>query len=189
MVDAFGNVCGLRLNPTKTTALWLGPWREREEKPFGFKWLKEPVQALGIFISYDERQNNKKNFLVKIDKLASKLEVWRSRKLSILGRCLITKCLGIPQLVYSMSILEAPLTCIPTINTTIFQFIWKKKKDKIKHQVMYQNYDKGGIRVPNADVMAKSLRLAWISRLLSNDENGARFGKQSQTTFSTCMVV
>ena len=177
VVDAFGNVSGLRLNPTKTKALWLGSWREREEKPFGFKWPKEPVRALGIFISYDERQNNKKNFLVKIDKLASKLEVWRSRKLSILGRCLTTKSLGIPQLVYSMSILDVPLTCIPTINTAIFQFIWKKKKDKIKRQVMYQNYDKGGIRVPNADVMAKSLRLAWISRLLSNDEEWSQVWK------------
>ena len=171
VVDSFGNVSGLRLNPTKTKAIWLGPWREREEKPLGFKWPKEPVRALGIFISYDERQNNKKNFLVKIDKLASKLEVWRSRNLSLLGRCLITKCLGIPQLVYSMSIPDVPLTCIPTINTTIFQFIWKNKKDKIKRQVMYQNYDKGGIRVPNAEVMAKSLRLAWIPRFLSNDEN------------------
>ena len=178
VVDAFGNqVSGLRLNPTKTKALWLGPWREKEEKPFGFKWPKEPVRALGIFISYDERQNNKKNFLVKIDKLASKLEVWQSRKLSILGRCLTTKSLGIPQLVYSMSILDVPLTCIPTINTTIFQFIWKKKKDKIKRQVMYQNYDKGGIRVPNADVMAKSLTLAWISRLLSNHEEWSQVWK------------
>ena len=44
------NSSGLRLNPTKTKALWLGPWRDREEKPFGFKWPKELVRALGIFI-------------------------------------------------------------------------------------------------------------------------------------------
>ena len=62
VVDSFGNTSGLQLNPTKTKAIWLGPWREREEKPFGFKWPKEPVRALGIFISYDERQNNKKEF-------------------------------------------------------------------------------------------------------------------------------
>ena len=53
----------------------------------------------------------------------------------------------------------------------------EKKKDKIKRQVMYQNYNKGGIRVPNADVMAKSLRLAWISRLLSNDEEWSQVWK------------
>ena len=35
---------------------------------------------------------------------------------------------------------------------------------------MYQNYEKGGLRVPNADVMTKSLRLAWISRLLAKDD-------------------
>ena len=35
---------------------------------------------------------------------------------------------------------------------------------------MYQNYEKGGLRVPNTDVMTKSLRLAWISRLLAKDE-------------------
>lgn len=69
-----------------------------------------------------------------------------------------------------MSILDTPKSCIPTINTSIFQFIWKKRKDKIKRQLLYQNYDKGGLRVPNVDVMIKSLRLAWIPRLLSNDE-------------------
>ena len=97
VLSSFGNVSSLRLNPTKTKALRLGPWRDREEKPFGFKWPKEPVRALGIFILYDEKQNNKKNFQVKIQKLGSKLGVWRSRNLSIQGKCLITNCLGIPQ--------------------------------------------------------------------------------------------
>ena len=35
---------------------------------------------------------------------------------------------------------------------------------------MYQNYEKGGLRVPNTDVMTKSLRLAWISWLLAKDD-------------------
>ena len=48
---------------------------------------------------------------------------------------------------------------------------------------MYQNYDKGGIRVPNADVMAKSLRLAWISRLLSNDEEWSQVWKAISNHF------
>ena len=52
----------------------------------------------------------------------------------------------------------------------IFSSFGKKKRAKIKRQLMYQNYDKGGLRVPNVDVMIKSLRLASIPRLLSNDE-------------------
>ena len=35
----------------------------------------------------------------------------------------------------------------------------------INCQVMFQNYDKEGLRVPNVDITIKSLRLAWISHL------------------------
>ena len=34
---------------------------------------------------------------------------------------------------------------------------------------MYQDYVDGGFRVPNMEVMAKSLKLSWISRFLSTD--------------------
>ena len=35
---------------------------------------------------------------------------------------------GIPQLVYTMSILDVPTNCIPTINTSIFLVHLKKKE-------------------------------------------------------------
>ena len=40
---------------------------------------------------------------------------------------------------------------------------------------MISDYDKGGLRAPSIDVMAKSLNLAWISRLLSEE----RISKES----------
>ena len=55
---------------------------------------------------------------------------------------------------------------IRAVNSAMFKFIWRKKKDKIKRKVMILDYAKGGIRAPSIDVMAKSLNLAWISRLL-----------------------
>ena len=35
---------------------------------------------------------------------------------------------------------------------------------------MFLDYDKGGLRAPSIDALAKSLRLTWISRLLSDEE-------------------
>ena len=34
---------------------------------------------------------------------------------------------------------------------------------------MYQDYVDGGLRVPNMEVMTKSLKLAWISRFFSTN--------------------
>ena len=36
---------------------------------------------------------------------------------------------------------------------------------------MISNYDEGGLRAPSIDIMAKSMKLAWIPRLLSEEEN------------------
>ena len=81
----------------------------------------------------------------------------------------MTKSLGIPHLIYSKSMLVTPPEIVSSVTTSLFDFIWCKKPDKIKRQVMYQDYADGGLRVSNMEVMAKSLKLVWISRFLSTD--------------------
>ena len=64
---------------------------------------------------------------------------------------------------------ETPTKYIPSIQSLLFQFLWKNKPDKIKRQVLYQDCCDGGLRITNVEIMLKSLRLAWIQRLLKND--------------------
>ena len=159
----------MKLSASKTKAIWLGPWRDREDQPLNLNWTKDPVRTLGIFVSYDENANEKRNFTLKVQKLTTNLDIWRSRNLSLFGRVMITKSLGIPHLIYSKSMLVTAPEIVSSVTTSLFDFIWCKKLDKIKRQVMYQDYVDGGLRVPNMEVMAKSLKLAWISRFLSTD--------------------
>ena len=41
----------------------------------------------------------------------------------------------------------------------------------MKRQVVYHDYGDGGLRVTNVEIMFKSLRLAWIQRLLKNNDD------------------
>ena len=34
--------------------MWLGKWKDRTDEPFGFKWPKEPINALSVFFSYNQ---------------------------------------------------------------------------------------------------------------------------------------
>ena len=94
--------------------------------------------------------------------------MWRSRDLTVFGKAVITKALGISPIVYSMSMLEAPKSELEKVNKLIFKFIWKNKPDKIKRDVLYQTIDRGGLKVPNIFLMDKALRLNWIRRLVVN---------------------
>jgi len=114
---------GLRLNPSKTKALW-----HNVDESFEFHWPKEPIRAPGIFISYYQNKNEGKNFKAKVDKLSTILDIWQSRSLTLFGRVLITQCLGISQLVYSMSILDTPSEFIKATNSLLFKFFEKKEQ-------------------------------------------------------------
>ena len=60
-------------------------------------------------------------------------------------------------------------TSVKLITNYLFNFIWNKKPDKIKRQVLYTDYIDNGLRVPNILTTFKSLNLAWIPRLLKSE--------------------
>ena len=124
---------------------------ETKPKSFGFQW----PEVLGTFISYNEKANEEHNFMLKLQKLKTILDVWNCRSHTLFRRCLTTESLGISQLVHSISNLHIPQGFLSDVNKAIFRSIWKgKKADKIKRKVMFLDYDKGGLQSPSIDVLA-----------------------------------
>ena len=166
LVD-FGKISGLTLNKEKTKAMWLGRSANNKDKPLGFKWVSCPTRFLGVHLSHDKKGNDYQNFDFKIGKLQTNLDMSRMRDLTLFGRTLIVKSLGISQVIHSASNVDAPNYVISTAKKRLFSFLWKNKRDKIKRVGLYQNYDKGGLRMPDLECMIKALRTAWIPRLLN----------------------
>jgi len=47
--------------------MWLGPWAERIDKPFGFRWPEDSVYALGIHFSNKKHTSDALNFDKKLE--------------------------------------------------------------------------------------------------------------------------
>ena len=133
-VSRFGAISGLKLNVKKTKAMWLGKWSTNKTKPLQLKRLNQPVKILGIYFSYDENKNKHLNFDLKIQKLQTKLDSWKARNLTLFGKVLIIKSLGLSQLVYAASNVNVPNEIIYTIKAKLFSFLWNNKKDKIREK-------------------------------------------------------
>jgi hypothetical protein len=82
--------------------------------------------------------------------------------LTLFGKALIIKSLGLSQIVYAVSNVNVPNEIKYTIKNKLFGFLWNNRRDKIKRESIYQDYDKGGIRMTDVDIMIRGLRLAWI---------------------------
>jgi len=166
IVGDFERIAGLSLNVKKTKALWLEKWKSNRNKPLDLKWFHSPVRILGIYFSYNIKENNELTFDKKIQKLQAKLDMWSSRDLTIFGRAMLIKTLGILQLIYSASNLVVPKGIAEILRTKSFKFLWKNKKDNIKRSGLYQDLDHSEIRMTDFDIKLKALKLAWIPRLL-----------------------
>ena len=132
IVVDFGAIYGLKLNIKKTKAVWLGKWANNKSKPLHLKWVSSPTRILGIYFSYDEKGNNEMNFNLKMNKLQAKLDIWRSQDLTLLGKTMIIKALGISSLIYSASNINVPNDIAGNVKRRLFCFQWKNKRDKNK---------------------------------------------------------
>ena len=84
----------------KTKAIWLGKWANNTSNPLGMKWMRSPVKKLE---KLDEKRNNELNFNQKLKGLQTKLDIWSARDLTLFGKVMIIKTLGLSQLIYSAS--------------------------------------------------------------------------------------
>ena len=171
VLNDFKEHSGLEINTTKTEAMWLGEWKDRTDEPFGFKWPKEPVSALGVFFSYNQESANRLNFGKKILNLQKTLNTWQRRNLTLYGKINIVKTLGISKLIYSASVLPVPDHYIQEINKLIFNFIWAGKPPKIKRNTIIGKKKDGGLKMCDFKIMEKALKIAWIDRI--QDESQA----------------
>ena len=132
LLDKFKNLSGLEINTKKTEGMWLGCWKNNTETPFGFRWPRDPIKALGIFFSYDLNKTNELNFVEKIKNLEKTLNCWKRRNLTLYGKINIVKTFGLSKLIYNSSVLVVPENLIKEIEKLIFSFIWDGKPAKIK---------------------------------------------------------
>ena len=75
-----------------------------------------------------------------------------------MGRNLLAKTLGISKLVYTASMWTVPQGVIKRVQTKLFNFLWKNKKDKVKREVLFQGIREERLNFPNLAITVQALR-------------------------------
>jgi hypothetical protein len=107
LLATFERYAGLKLNKTKTEAMWLGKDRNRTTTPVDVKWVKQ-VHALGIFFSYDTDLVIQKNFMDRAKEFKRILDMWLQRDLSLIGKITILKSLAFSKVIYQCGVMTTP---------------------------------------------------------------------------------
>ena len=53
---------------------------------------------------------------------------------------------------------------VKKLETLFYKFLWNKKPDKIKREIIVQKLEDGGLNKPDVNQFIKSLKISWIRR-------------------------
>ena len=165
LLDRFRSCSGLKVNYTKTEAMWIGSLRESSATPLGITWRKS-VKALGICFSYNPNIHSQVNFYDKLKDIRTQTRLWSCRGLSLYGKITIIKSFLLPKMLYIFSVLPTPEAFIKQLNTIIYNFLWNGP-DKMARLAVINNIEYGGLKLADLETSIKSLRLAWLGRLFA----------------------
>ncbi len=102
----------------------------------------------------------------KIAKIRDLLGGWHARGLTIAGKIMVLKVLGLSQITYQMINVHIPKKYLKELDNIVWTFVWNgTQRAKVRRMVMIQDYDLGGMKVPDVFSIVKALKVKWIERL------------------------
>ena len=156
LLDKFESCSDLKVNFSKTEAMWIGSCRQNIETTLGLNWCNS-VKALRIVFTYNDVDSLQKNFYDKLKDIRMQTKLWNCRGLSLCGKIIKIKSLLLPKMLYVCSIL-------PTSKDLIKMQYHDKTIARLS-VIIDLNY--GGLNLIDIETSIKASRLAWIGKLFS----------------------
>lgn len=166
-VEMFGRVAGPKLNLNKTEGIWLGPYKHVHSIFAGISFKEEPIRCLGIYVGHSKEACCERNWMAKVKKIQASLQVWKTRNLSLIGKVLLLKTLGLSQIAYLASVVVCPDNIIKDIERLFYNFIWNGK-DRIKRMTLIADYECGGIKMPDIRSYIEALQAVWVPKIMKS---------------------
>ena len=164
----FSTFSGLKMNLDKTKCIWFGCVRPPENivlHEVNIEWNPEKFTVLGVEFTTDLKQITKINLKKKIESIQRELYQWTKRNLTPIGKITVIRSLMLAKIVHILIALPDPdMPEIKKLETLFYKFLWNKKPDKIKREIIVQKLEDGGLNMPDVNQFIKSLKISWIRR-------------------------
>lgn len=115
-------------------------------------------------------ENYKLNFEPNLIKIKSICNTWSNRSLSIKGKITLISFLMISLLQFPCTSISTPSKVFAVFKKISNDFIWNGKRNKIAYNVLIQDIEYGGLKLPDLFSRVQVIHLKWI-RYMWKEEN------------------
>ena len=131
-----------------------------------------PVQRMKILgVWYSAAVNcTPYNFEALEERVKVTLNQWSERALTIKGKITVAKSLIVSQMVYIVAVTRFDEKQLAVIQSHIMRFLWRGRPPKVARSTITMPVGKGGLNVPELQLLNKAWRIAWLGKMVQNKE-------------------
>ena len=163
----FEKASGAKIHKTKTTAMYIGPWKSKEPEFKEISWTNTYVKTLGISHGYHIPEQEV--WMEKIKKMKNCIQVWKSRDLTLKGKVLIIKTFLISQINYEIEMKSIPKNIVKEIDKTLLNFLWNGKQPLVNKQTICLEVEKGGLNMINLNTFIQAKHIKIIHKIINSE--------------------
>ena len=166
----YGRISGLNINTDKTKVVWFGSRKDSQEilcPEFNLSWDNNVFTLLGVKFSTNLREMVDVNYETKIEEIKNLFASWSKRIITPIGKIVVIKTLALAKL--NHLILGIPNPSQEKINALqkiFYKFLWNNANDKVKRNIIIQDYYNGGLNMIDLKLFMDSLKATWFRRVL-----------------------
>jgi len=167
VAELYGLASGARLNVDKCQGLFLGSWRGNAYRPLPILWKSDWLKCYGIFLGNDNYEKENESFVMQ--KFCRALDQLNNRGLNLISKPAIINLFACSRLWYTLSVLPLNSPFIKRLTSYMFRYIWRKSTERVKRSIMYQTFERGGLRVVDIERKLRAYQIRHVFSFLSGN--------------------
>ena len=171
--QSFERMSGAILNrSSKTKLLGLGRWRDRQVWPLSWMKVETSLRVFGLEFFPEYAVTLDSNWGRVFDEVQQCLFSWSTRVLnSVYQRVQVINTFVLPKLWYMAEALPLPEVWARQFDRVVYVFIKKGKMEMLRHEVLYNPVEMGGLGLVCVRAKADALFLKQAVRMLDKPQS------------------
>ena len=90
------------------------------------------------------------------------------------GKTTVIKTLALPKVLYVTSLLDTPRDFVKKVKSLVLDFLWSRRKPKVKYSAIIGNKLRGGLEFPDIQSKIEAQHIMCIKRIIDDNQNKLR---------------
>ena len=166
-INRFGQASGSRINDDKTVALVSKNFCVPANVPQNITFKTGIDKMLGVPLGDDSITD--KFWNDKLAKMKKKINFWKTRDLTMIGKIHVVKSTIIPLIYYGVSHVYIKNQFINDVQALIWDFVWEWDTCLVSKNMIYLPRTIGGLGMPNFNLNVKAARIKMLIDVMKDE--------------------